>query len=113
MSILTATVLDIARRSIGVHEQGGNNRGPQIDEYLASVGLEPGYPWCAAAQFYWFRQAAQRIGFENPFPRTASSLHVWTLSEPICRDSNPTVGAVYVLRHSPTTGHVRHRGKHR
>lgn len=32
-----------------VREVGGNNRGKWIKIFLASVGLEEGYPWCAAA----------------------------------------------------------------
>lgn len=104
--ILSATALDIARQAIGVHEQGGNNRGPEVDAYLASVGLEPGYAWCAAFLFFCFKAAAAKTGLVNPFPKTASSLKVWTFSEPITRLSNPTVGAVFVLRHSPTSGHV-------
>ncbi len=102
---LTAAVLAIARTHVGEKETG-NNSGPFIDNYLASVGLNPGYPWCAAALFYWFREAAQQLGLENPFPKTASSLRVWTLSEPICRVPVPTPGCVYVLQHSPSTGHV-------
>ena len=33
---------------IGVREEGGNNRGERIGQYLASTGLEQGHPWCAA-----------------------------------------------------------------
>ena len=104
--ILSATALDVARTQIGNHEQGGNNRGPEVDLYLAAVGLDPGFAWCSAFLFWVFREAARRTGLANPYPKTASSLHVWTLAEPVCRDSNPTPGAVYVLRHSATTGHV-------
>jgi hypothetical protein len=31
-----------------VKEEGGNNRGKRIGEYLASTGLAQGHPWCAA-----------------------------------------------------------------
>lgn len=104
--ILSATVLDIARTQVGVHEEGGNNRGPDVAAYLGSVGLDPGYAWCSAFLFWCFKAAAAKTGLVNPYPKTASSLKVWTFAEPICRLSNPTAGAVYVLRHSPTTGHV-------
>lgn len=33
---------------IGVREEGGNNRGKRIGEYLAATGLGQGHPWCAA-----------------------------------------------------------------
>lgn len=31
-----------------VREQGGNNHGPWVKRFLASVGLDEGPPWCAA-----------------------------------------------------------------
>jgi hypothetical protein len=33
---------------IGTREQGGNNRGSRVAEYLRSTGLDEGYAWCAA-----------------------------------------------------------------
>lgn len=106
MSSLSLTALTIAQGQLGVKEQGGNNRGPEVDQYLAAVGLDPGYPWCCAFLFWCFREAAKRLSLVNPLPRTASALRLWTLTEPICRDSNPKPGYIYVLQHSPTTGHV-------
>lgn len=32
----------------GTVEEGGENRGDQVERFLASVGLGPGNPWCAA-----------------------------------------------------------------
>lgn len=32
----------------GVREQGGMNRGPDVEKYQKAVGLPPGAPWCAA-----------------------------------------------------------------
>jgi surface antigen len=42
------SVVSTAIREIGTKEEGGNNRGKRIGEYLASVGLGQGNPWCAA-----------------------------------------------------------------
>lgn len=42
---------------IGIVEQGGANRGKEVNEYLASTGLVPGYPWCAAFVSWCFQQA--------------------------------------------------------
>ena len=41
-------VVNTAIAEIGVQEEGGNNRGKRIGEYLASTGLKQGHPWCAA-----------------------------------------------------------------
>ncbi len=38
-----------AASQVGVEEEPrGSNRGPQVEAYLASCGLEPGNPWCDA-----------------------------------------------------------------
>jgi len=103
---LSDVALALASADVGQHEVGGNNRGPYVDAVLAEVGLQPGEPWCAAALFSWFERAALQLGIPNPCPRTGSTLEMWALAPDVCRDSNPTVGAVYVIRHSATTGHV-------
>jgi hypothetical protein len=106
MPTLTEVALEIAVSYLGVHEQGGQNRGPDVDRFLANVRLPPGEAWCAAFLWTVFDEAAKRLTLVNPLPRTGSTLKLWSLTEPICRDSNPTVGAIYVLKHSESTGHV-------
>lgn len=49
--------LDVALSQVGVTERGTSNRGPEVDRYLASVGITTGAPWCAAFTS-WCRQAA-------------------------------------------------------
>ena len=42
-------LVEIAAREVGVHEVGGNNRGPRIAEYQSATWLKPApWPWCAA-----------------------------------------------------------------
>jgi hypothetical protein len=103
---LSETALSIAISQLGVHEQGGQNCGPEVDLYLASVGLDPGYAWCAAFVFFCFKKAAAQIGLVNPCPKTASAVKLWTLTEPICRITAPTPGAIYVLDHGGGKGHA-------
>lgn len=42
----------------GVHEVGGNNRGPRIREYLKEVRLGEGYAWCDAFVSWCLHRAA-------------------------------------------------------
>lgn len=58
--------------NIGVTEEGGENRGKYVQTYLASVGLGPGYPWCAALVHYRLLQACHALGVDpNPhFPKS-------------------------------------------
>jgi hypothetical protein len=103
---LRLSALTIAQSYLGVHEVGGNNRGPEVEEMLRLVKLPPGEPWCEAALYTFFAKAAGALGLVNPVPRTGSTLRMWALAEPVCRDSNPVAGAIYVLKHSEHTGHV-------
>ena len=116
MSISLAA-LEIAVAFIGVHEEGGQNRGPEVDQFLAAVGLDPGNSWCAAFLYFCFRQAIQRRPVNlapgadyfpppNPCPRTGSVLRLWKLSDVAWRDSNPAPGAVYILDHGKGLGHA-------
>ena len=51
-----------------VREEGGNNRGPRVAEYLASLDppLAEGAPWCAAFVQYVSDVAARAVGVPNP-----------------------------------------------
>ena len=47
IKIKKLTIQEIYTSQIGVKEVG-ENRGPMVNKYLKSVGLGPGYYWCAA-----------------------------------------------------------------
>ena len=80
-SPLVQRTLIVAATQVGVLEEPpGSNRGPQVDQYLVSVGLNPeddSYPWCAAFVYWTFQQAAAHVGVENPCIRTAGVLDHW------------------------------------
>lgn len=105
------TPVAIALTQVGVREEGGRNRGPQVDEYIRSVGLDPskggakGYAWCCAFVYWCTREAYQRSMWENgmsgpaqlPIDRTA---WVWDLLKNKDRICPPKAGAVFVMSHS-------------
>jgi len=76
-------VIDIAASQIGVVEQPrGTNRGPEVDVYIRSTGLNPAddsYPWCVCFLYWVFGQAAKVKGVENPLPKTAGVIALWKL----------------------------------
>jgi hypothetical protein len=77
-------VVDIAASQIGVVEQPhGSNRGPEVDVYIRSAGLDPAagnFPWCVCFLYWVFNQAAKIKGVENPLPKTAGVIALWTLA---------------------------------
>jgi hypothetical protein len=78
---LLGKVLEFAATQVGVLEKPlGSNRGPQVDLYLRSVGLDPksgSYAWCVAFVYYCFQQASAQLGLPNPMARTAGVLDLW------------------------------------
>jgi hypothetical protein len=42
-----ALIIAIAQKQLGIREATGNNDGPQVEAYLATVGLKKGELWCA------------------------------------------------------------------
>ena len=78
---LHTAVLKIASSEIGVMEEPpGSNRGPKVDTYLRSVGINPAsgsFPWCAAFVYWCFQQASQKLEVPNPAIRSAGVLESW------------------------------------
>ena len=78
LSPLQMNVLEIAFNEIGVQEDPpGSNSGPKVNVYLSSVGLEPGYAWCAGFVFWCFGEAAAKLNRSNPVIKTAGCLEHW------------------------------------
>jgi hypothetical protein len=106
MPSLSQTALEIAVSQLGVHEQGANNAGPEVNEYLRAVRLPPGFAWCSGFLVWCFDRAAKRLGIVNPCPRTAGAVKLWELAEAVCRSQTPAPGLIYVLRHDGGKGHA-------
>ncbi|HZQ70696.1 MAG TPA: peptidoglycan-binding protein [Terriglobales bacterium] len=98
----------------------GSNRGPRVDQYIRSVGLDPArqFPWCAAFVYWCFEQAAPRLSLPNPVTRTGSVLEHWqkAASNPRARrllaaecQVNPGLvqpGMIFVLATGAGAGHT-------
>jgi hypothetical protein len=72
--------LQVAASQVGVLEEPpGSNRGPQVDEYITTIGLDPAgqHPWCAAFVYFCFNEAAKMRNVPNPAIKTASVLDHW------------------------------------
>lgn len=49
---------------------GNSNRGPEVEQYLKSVGLPPGTTWCQAYVYWVLDQLSKKLGTTNPSPKT-------------------------------------------
>lgn len=104
-----ALPIDVASAYLNVREDGKRpNRGPQIDRFLRTAGLEPdnckdaaGYSWCAAFVYTCFKEAGIKI------PKTALVKKLWDLSEDN-RVEAPEPGDVFI--HLAPDGKKGHTG---
>jgi putative peptidoglycan binding protein/CHAP domain-containing protein len=118
---LLKRVLEIAASQVGVLEEPtGSNRGPQIDEYLRCVGIDPACgcnPWCAAFVYWCFHEAAAELGVANPAVQTGGVLDMWTRAgssgvkrissvEALAQPSLVRPGCVFVLSTGSGNGHT-------
>ena len=80
-SPLLSAVIGLAQKEIGVMEEPpGSNRGTRVDQYLRSVGLNPGsgsFAWCAAFLYFCFDEVSREQGRTNPVVKTAGVLDHW------------------------------------
>jgi hypothetical protein len=66
-------------------EPKGSNTGTMVNQYLSSVGLKPGLPWCAAFVYYIFDQVSKRLRVKNQLPKTGGVMNMWNKSDPSLR----------------------------
>lgn len=113
--ILSARALDIATHQLGVREKGASNSGPEVDKYLQSVGLKPGYPWCMAFVYWCYNQASLQSGVPNFLIKTAGVMHQWNEQQPVRKIVLNKVlkdaaiirpGAVFIMDYGKGTGHT-------
>jgi uncharacterized protein (TIGR02594 family) len=101
-------ISSIFRSEIGVKETGGNNMGPRIDQYMRTVGLKQGYPWCSGFVKFVFDSA----GIHTPGANAMAMS--WFKKEKIIKSrttdlKTPRKGDLFSL-HYPNLGRIGHVG---
>jgi len=94
------TPLEVAASQLGIVEQK-NNSGPEVEKYLASVGLRAGQPWCMAF-VYWCNQQAGVAGLI----KTGGVLRQWHEINPSVKKNTPAVGDIFIMNHGGGKGHT-------
>jgi len=114
-SRLLNEVLRIAIKEIGVSEDPpGSNKGKRVEEYLRSVHLGPGFPWCAAFIYWLFHWASINLEVKNPVWDTPGCMQHWKkttglrifLKEAL---NDPTLlepGVIFIISRGDGRGHT-------
>jgi hypothetical protein len=106
MKALVQKAVDVALSQKGVREEG-ENAGRKVEEFLRSVGLGAGFPWCAAFVYWCTQKAADELKVKNPFIRTAGCAVIasWAREHDLLEEM-PQAGDVF-LRWSTVAGVFR------
>lgn len=102
-----ACVVENALADVDVREASGHNDGPEVERYLASVGLHKGLSWCAAFVSYHLSGCGVRnpaTGWSPAF--SGVSARIWSPRKAI---RMPMPGDVFTLWYS-SLGRVGHTG---
>lgn len=78
--ILLLASRDSLIAQIGVKEKTGRNDGDKVEQYLKSVGLGTGHPYCAAGQYWCFWSACKDLNLPFaaiPIHRTGSTVKMY------------------------------------
>jgi len=97
-----------AKKWVGVHEQGGNNKGKEVEIFQKAVdGQSSGEAWCMAFVQYCIKQTEATLGIKSKIYRSEHCLTVWGKSPTTMRLTKPEVGCVVIWQHGTTSsGHT-------
>jgi len=110
-----AEAVRVAISQVGVMEQPpGSNKGPEVNQYLASVNCPPGLFWCAGFVYWTFNKAAGNLSIANSVFKTAGCLAHWVNTKgkkiPAAdATANPSLlspGQIFIIDHGGGNGHT-------
>lgn len=105
--MISEKAIEVAATQLGVHEDAGNkNTGPQVNEYLKSVGLNPGYSWCMAFVYWCFQIASEKLAVTNPLAKTGGVLAQWNKRKLTYGVYTPQAGDIFIMDLGKGLGHT-------
>lgn len=74
---LPEAAVDNAHKYLHVRERSNRNDAPEIDRFLAYIGLPKGLSWCAAFSIYNYKEAASELQVKQPWPKYGRVAMLW------------------------------------
>jgi CHAP domain/Putative peptidoglycan binding domain len=114
-NVLLTEAVNAAVKQLGVMEEPpGSNKGPVVNQYLASVGLPPGLFWCAAFVYWCFDKASLTLNKKNPLVKTGHVMTHWnkttgkkiTTDEAMNKPSLIKPGHIFIMNTGGSSGHT-------
>lgn len=101
-------LVEVARRFVGIHEEGGDNKGPDVERFQKAVdGKAAGEPWCMSFVQFCVLEVERRTGVKSNLFRSEHCLTVWNKSPKLMRRKRPEPGLIVIWNRVGTTlGHT-------
>ncbi len=101
-------LLQVASKYIGTKEEGGDNKGAQVEEFQKAVDDKAlCESWCMAFVQFCIKQVEKLTGEESRLASSEHCLTVWNGTPKDLRVSSPEPGCVVIWRHGDSTsGHT-------
>jgi surface antigen len=105
---LCERALQFAQGEIGKQEHPkGSNWGPDVQIYLASVGITSPASWCMAFVYYCFASAAKILSVINPLYRTGGVMNQWYNAHANNKIiGEPMPGDIFIMEFPHGMGHT-------
>lgn len=107
---ISEKALQVAQTQVGVSEVPKNsNDGPEVRQYLKSIGLNAGYAWCMAFVYWCTENAAKQLAIKNPLIKTGGVLRQWnetTLKKLLPTSKEIKPGDIFIMEFKKGTGHT-------
>jgi hypothetical protein len=87
------TIVANATKYVGITEVGGNNRGKEVEYFLATVGLKGGLAWCTAFTCTVLHES----GVHNPMTGWTPALATHKTGQKIRKKEDYKAGMVFTL----------------
>lgn len=103
------TLIEIARRFVGVHEDEQDNTGEMVERFQKEVdGKAQGEPWCMAFVQFCVAETTRKTGIRSNLYRSESCMETWNKSPVLMRRTKPEPGNIIIWRRSGTVvlGHA-------
>lgn len=92
-------LIEIAKTYIGTKEEGGDNKGPQVEEFQKAIGKAEAESWCVSFIQYCVKKVdAELGGDENKLSQTELVLKLWNDGKDLRIDS-PEAGCIMLWEH--------------
>ncbi|MDQ3021294.1 MAG: CHAP domain-containing protein [Bacteroidota bacterium] len=114
-NVLLKEVVKVAASQKNVMEKPlGSNSGPEVNKYLASVGLPPGLFWCMAFVHWCFENAAISLARNNPAVKTGGCIDHWNRTkgkrilsaDAVNKTTLVKPGQIFIISHGGGAGHT-------